>query len=49
MFDNILKLGKSKYTSVVCLDLSAYFDTVNQKILLDVLKNHFAVTEQALS
>ena len=47
MCDNILKYGNQKYTSVVCLDLSAAFDTVNHKILLDVLKNYFGIKEQA--
>ena len=50
MFDNILRnMENQKCTSVVCLDLSAAFDTVNDKILLHVLKNYFGITGPALS
>ena len=48
--DNILKnMENQKCTSIVCLNLSATFDTVNHKILLDVLKSYFGITEQALT
>ena len=50
IYDNILKnMENQKCTSVVSMDLSAVFDTVNHKILLDVLKNYFEITEQALA
>ena len=42
-------MENQKCTSVVCLDLSATFDTVNHKILLDVLINYIGITEQALA
>ena len=49
MYDNILKnMENQKCASVVCLDLTAAFDTVNHKILLDLLKNFFGITEQTL-
>ena len=47
MCDNILKnMENQKCRSIVCLDLSATFDTVNHKILLD---SYFGITEQALA
>ena len=41
-------MENQKCISVVCLDLSAVFYIVNHKIHLDVLKNYFGITEQAL-
>ena len=50
MCDNILKIMENQnYTSVVCLDLSVVFDTVNHKLPLYVLKSYFGITEQALA
>ena len=50
MCDNILKnMENGKCTSIVSLDLSAAFDTVNHTILLDILKGYFGISELALS
>ena len=48
MCDNILR-NMEKCTSIVSLNLSAAFDTVNHTILLDVLKGHFGILELALT
>ena len=48
--DNILKnMEDGKCTSIVSLDLSATFDTVNHTILLEVLNCYFGITDHALS
>ena len=47
---NILKnMEDGKCTSIVSLDLSAAFDTVNHTILLEVLNSYFGISEHALS
>ena len=48
--DNILKnMETQKCTSIVSLDLSAAFDTVNHKILLGILKSYFGISDHALA
>ena len=42
-------MENQKCSSVVCLNLSAVFDTVNHNILLDILKSYFEITEEALA
>ena len=50
MCNNILKnMEDQKCTSIVCLDLSTAFETVNHKILLDVLKSYFRISEHSLA
>ena len=49
MLQHPKNMENQKCTSIVYLDLSTAFDTVNHKILLDVLKSYFGITEQALA
>ena len=50
MCDNILKnMESQKCTSMVCLDLSMAFDTINHKILLGILKSYFGISDHALA
>ena len=50
MCDNILRnMENGKCTSIVSLDLSAAFNTVNHTILLDILKGYFGISELALT
>ena len=42
-------MENQKCTSTACLDLGAAFDTVNHKILLDVVKGYFGTMEHALA
>ena len=50
MCDNILRnMENGKCTSIVSLDLSAAFNTVNCTLLLDVLNGYFGISEHALT
>ena len=50
MCDNILKnMENGKCTSIVSLNLSVAFNTVNHTILLDILNGYFGISEHALS
>ena len=50
MCDNILKTTETqKCTSIVSLDLSTAFNTVNHKILLGILKSYFGISDHALA
>ena len=50
MCDNNLKnMENGKCTSIVSLNLSAAFDSVNHNILLDVLKGYFGILELVLT
>ena len=47
--DNIwTSMENKKLTSIICLDLSAAFDTVNHSILLEVMENYFGIRDIAL-
>ena len=41
-------MENGKLTSIICLDLSAAFNTVNQSILLEVMDNYFGIADIAL-
>ena len=47
--DNIwTNMANKRLTSIICLDLSAAFDTVNHLILLEAMENYFGITNTTL-
>ena len=48
--DNIwTNMENKKLTSIICLDLSAAFHTVNNSILPQVMESYFGITNTALN
>ena len=48
--DNIwTNMENKKHTSIICLDLSAAFDTVNHSILLEVMESYFGIKGTVLN
>ena len=47
--DTLWNMEKQLVTPLVCVDLSAAFDTVNHDVLLQILRNKFGVADTALS
>ena len=41
-------MENNKLTSIICLDFSAAFDTVNHSVLLEVIRNYFGIADMAL-
>ena len=46
--DILRSIEKQRTTSIIAIDLSAAFDTVDHNILLDVLNNKFGISHTAL-
>lgn len=45
--DILMSMDNQEITLLVLLDLTAAFDTINNKILLDVLENNFGIIGSA--